>query len=221
MASQWYVARDKKKSGPFSSDQLNQLASAGRLLPTDRVWKEGMTSWVLASKVSGLFASVSISDDPTTTPVQPSPVSASRPATAGPSFLQRAKARADDLAAKAKAGAGDLAARAKAAAQQVNAATPPPVVAEAAGNEMPTDPAEKPKGAFGPLFGGNPAEAGLSKPQPATKVNGLFSRRSHHRHCLVQPCRRRARIVRLRHPTISPRQALNADRTIWLSRRRS
>lgn len=57
---EWYFARGDKKQGPMSSAQLVALAAQGLLLPTDLVWKQGMTEWVPASTVNGLhFASQS------------------------------------------------------------------------------------------------------------------------------------------------------------------
>jgi hypothetical protein len=54
---EWYYAKDGKQQGPISMAQLRQLASSGRLEPTDMVFKTGTTDWVDASTVAGLFAS--------------------------------------------------------------------------------------------------------------------------------------------------------------------
>lgn len=55
MSHQWYVARDGQQYGPYSSEQLAEEARAGRLVPTDRVWREGLKGWISASLVRGLF----------------------------------------------------------------------------------------------------------------------------------------------------------------------
>jgi antitoxin component YwqK of YwqJK toxin-antitoxin module len=55
MPDQWYVARNKKKHGPFTTAKLKELAAQGRLLPTDMILKEGMQQWVPARSVKGLF----------------------------------------------------------------------------------------------------------------------------------------------------------------------
>ncbi|QDT59424.1 hypothetical protein SV7mr_19310 [Stieleria bergensis] len=55
MASEWYYGRNGQQQGPVTSNQLKQLAQSGQLLPTDFVWKEGMSEWAKASKVKGLF----------------------------------------------------------------------------------------------------------------------------------------------------------------------
>lgn len=52
---QWNYARAGKQSGPVSAAELKQMASDGDLSPTDLVWKEGMTNWVPADKLNGLF----------------------------------------------------------------------------------------------------------------------------------------------------------------------
>jgi hypothetical protein len=54
-ADQWYYAKDsKQRLGPFTTEQLRQLASAGALQPTDMVLKEGAQRWVQASSVGEL-----------------------------------------------------------------------------------------------------------------------------------------------------------------------
>lgn len=55
MGDQWYFSRDGKQAGAVSEAELTQLASSGQLSPTDMVWKEGMSGWVHAAKVKGLF----------------------------------------------------------------------------------------------------------------------------------------------------------------------
>jgi uncharacterized protein (TIGR03067 family) len=55
MANQWYYSKNGDKCGPVSSSELKALARAGKLLPTDLVWKEGISSWKPAGKVKGLF----------------------------------------------------------------------------------------------------------------------------------------------------------------------
>ncbi len=55
MADQWYVGRDGQKSGPYSPDQMRQMAASGQLQPADVVWKKGMADWVPATQVPGLL----------------------------------------------------------------------------------------------------------------------------------------------------------------------
>ncbi len=65
MEAQWYYTDQGQRVGPVSPTQLKELATSGRLQPSDMVWKEGMSEWAAASKVKGLF--------PTTTQAPPPP----------------------------------------------------------------------------------------------------------------------------------------------------
>lgn len=56
MAGEWYFIKDRKQHGPFSSEGLRDLARSGQLLPTDKVWRDGMSEPVIARIVPGLFA---------------------------------------------------------------------------------------------------------------------------------------------------------------------
>ena len=62
MIDRLYVARGDRTAGPFSAAQLRGLASAGRIRPTDAVWREGAID-----KVGGRREGekpVSVSPDP-------------------------------------------------------------------------------------------------------------------------------------------------------------
>jgi hypothetical protein len=52
---EWYYAKGDKQQGPVSSSELKQLAASGQLVPDDLVWREGMSEWVEARNVRGLF----------------------------------------------------------------------------------------------------------------------------------------------------------------------
>jgi hypothetical protein len=57
MAIEWhYTLNGQQAPAPVSSAQLKQLAASGQLQPTDLVWQEGMTGWVPAGSVKGLFS---------------------------------------------------------------------------------------------------------------------------------------------------------------------
>jgi hypothetical protein len=57
MGNRWFITRDRKqRHGPFSDAQLRQLASSGRVLPSDMLWLEGSTQWVPANSIDGLFS---------------------------------------------------------------------------------------------------------------------------------------------------------------------
>ena len=69
--TQWYYGHNGQQFGPFTDEQLKQLADSGQLQSTDVVWKKGMAQWVKASQLKGLFP-------PVATPGQqhsPAPVS--------------------------------------------------------------------------------------------------------------------------------------------------
>src|SRR5439155_264386 len=57
MADAWYYQHDGGRFGPISAGKLKELAGRGELRPNDLVQKEGMSKWVSAGKVKGLFAS--------------------------------------------------------------------------------------------------------------------------------------------------------------------
>jgi ABC-type multidrug transport system ATPase subunit/ABC-type multidrug transport system permease subunit len=65
MPSHWFYSTDGKPPvGPVSATELRAVAKAGRLQPTDLVWKEGMAQWILAGQVKGLFSTI-VGRDPT------------------------------------------------------------------------------------------------------------------------------------------------------------
>jgi hypothetical protein len=51
----WYLSENGGVAGPFAFELLRQLASSGRLKPSDRVRPEGQAQWSAASDVPGLF----------------------------------------------------------------------------------------------------------------------------------------------------------------------
>ncbi len=53
--AQWYYARDKQKLGPFSTEQMQQLASAGLIQATDMVLEDGTQRWLEARSAGLLF----------------------------------------------------------------------------------------------------------------------------------------------------------------------
>jgi hypothetical protein len=54
---EWHYTKDKQPHGPVNSTQLKALAASGQLLPTDLVWKDGMTQWVPAATLKSMFDS--------------------------------------------------------------------------------------------------------------------------------------------------------------------
>ena len=52
----WHYTVGDDQFGPVTSDELKKLAEAGKVNPTDQVWKEGMDDWMPASKMQGMFS---------------------------------------------------------------------------------------------------------------------------------------------------------------------
>src|SRR5437016_3579252 len=53
---QWYLAKGKQRLGPFTSTQLQEMATHGDLQPSDVVLLQGAQKWIAASSVKGLFS---------------------------------------------------------------------------------------------------------------------------------------------------------------------
>jgi hypothetical protein len=63
---QWFYMKGKQKHGPVNAATLRELAANGALLPTDRIWREGLSGWVSASQAKSLFPELPyepVSDD--------------------------------------------------------------------------------------------------------------------------------------------------------------
>lgn len=71
-APNWFLARDKKKLGPYNWKQLLKLAEAGELSPFDMLLAEGATKWVRAGTLR-LFASPTTAGVAPPTGVMPKP----------------------------------------------------------------------------------------------------------------------------------------------------
>ena len=69
MPQHWFVERGERREGPLTASQLKQLVSEGKLTPRDKIQKDGMSHFVPAGSVKGLF------------PVLDAPVRASLPLT--------------------------------------------------------------------------------------------------------------------------------------------
>jgi len=52
---EWYYAKDDQPCGPISPVELRQFAAQGALREETLVWREGMSEWIPAGKVKGLF----------------------------------------------------------------------------------------------------------------------------------------------------------------------
>lgn len=75
MASQWFICKsDSERLGPYTAQQLRELAQNGKLLPENRVWREGLAKPAQARKVQGLFPSANAVVSPPPVPVQVGPL---------------------------------------------------------------------------------------------------------------------------------------------------
>lgn len=52
--SEYWVARDGERYGPYTHDQLVEYYKSGQVLPTDQVCRPGTQEWVIASSMSEL-----------------------------------------------------------------------------------------------------------------------------------------------------------------------
>jgi hypothetical protein len=74
MPVQWYYGRGADITGPLSGRELSDLATSGKIVPTDTVWQEGVEAGVPARKVKNLFRSATLSADrPSSGLVTPAP----------------------------------------------------------------------------------------------------------------------------------------------------
>jgi hypothetical protein len=55
MATGWYYRKHGEAHGPVRPNELKRLAESGQISPDDLVWKEGLTKWIRAVRVKGLF----------------------------------------------------------------------------------------------------------------------------------------------------------------------
>lgn len=55
MQEQWYYSRQNETHGPFSREQITQMARSGQLLPSDELWLEGHSARPV-SEYKGLLA---------------------------------------------------------------------------------------------------------------------------------------------------------------------
>jgi hypothetical protein len=79
MSQQWYYGQEGHKVGPCTAQQLRDLASAGKIILSDTIWKEGTDQGMLANRVKNLFPA----------PPGPSPSSTVALADSGPAVQEQ------------------------------------------------------------------------------------------------------------------------------------
>jgi hypothetical protein len=57
--SSWFYEYDGQRHGPVNSSTLRHLAKHGAIIPSTRIWKDGVEAAAQASQVKNLFSSVS------------------------------------------------------------------------------------------------------------------------------------------------------------------
>src|SRR5262245_33690160 len=58
MGSEWYVARDGKTYGPFTSEEMSAGVRDGELRRDDLVWRKGIPYWQPAAEAPGLWSAI-------------------------------------------------------------------------------------------------------------------------------------------------------------------
>lgn len=66
--SNWYLARDRRRHGPFTRAQIEQMVAAGQISPSDLMLEEGLQVWVTAGSIDGLLFPPTLDDVSTTPP---------------------------------------------------------------------------------------------------------------------------------------------------------
>lgn len=56
MPNEWYFSKNLTQMGPVDESELRSKIAAGEVLPTDKVWTEGMADWKVVSEVDALSA---------------------------------------------------------------------------------------------------------------------------------------------------------------------
>jgi TM2 domain-containing membrane protein YozV len=69
VSQEWYYSVDGGREGPVSAADLKKLAEAGKIKPGDLVWKDGMSDWVQAKSIKGLFGGGKTGEQPAAQPV--------------------------------------------------------------------------------------------------------------------------------------------------------
>jgi GYF domain 2 len=86
MANEWFYEHNGEKFGLLTIEQFRSVAAAKAILPTDLIWKKGMTEWVKASRLKRLlgqpYAGGGTASMPLQPPVEIKPLVNSEPAKA-------------------------------------------------------------------------------------------------------------------------------------------
>ena len=50
-SDKWYIAKEKKRVGPYTYSQIIRMAAFGDVVPSDMVFKEGALKWMPARNI--------------------------------------------------------------------------------------------------------------------------------------------------------------------------
>ena len=60
MSDQWHLLNNGQQYGPYSEEDLLQFVREGRIVRDSLLWTEGMSGWVAAATLDGLFPAVPV-----------------------------------------------------------------------------------------------------------------------------------------------------------------
>ena len=83
MSQEWYYSVDGDRQGPISAGELKKLADAGTVKPGDLVWKDGMSDWVQAKSIKGLWAGAAAAKAEDTVAERPQAAGEEKPSSRG------------------------------------------------------------------------------------------------------------------------------------------
>jgi GYF domain 2 len=98
MADQWYYGPGATRLGPFTAQELKDLAAAGKIQSTDTIWKEGLEQGVPATRVRNLF--------PQPQPVARPPTASAGAAPPAPTAVEKVNGPDDQFAPAADHNSG-------------------------------------------------------------------------------------------------------------------
>ena len=71
--AQWYYTCNGQQQGPVTVPFLKEKAASGELLPTDRLWKDGLKDWIAAKSLPGLKFPSAVKQSPSKQAPPPPP----------------------------------------------------------------------------------------------------------------------------------------------------
>ncbi|HEV3115867.1 MAG TPA: GYF domain-containing protein [Gemmataceae bacterium] len=122
MSVQWYYGTEGDRHGPYSAQELQALAAAGTIRPTDTVWKEGVAQGVAAVRVKNLFQPAGANKPGAAAPAASGPAATDPQASASPASQETVSAHKTVPAQTAAHSPDDSGTAADAASAQTDSA---------------------------------------------------------------------------------------------------